>query len=232
MFNEATGSPLAIDHGRNFQYIAPRDRDVTNTMDGFERYVTGTSLEGLEPLRSYSNSVNERHAHSVKTAESYQDTVDWWDHAGPKIKATLEKRLEQIKDPEVREHISRNFNARAGWLDELSRDGVTSHGLDWYRAKVPLYKPGELTEEEQEDPQIIAKQHERNQAKRMAVAAARKEGRDAKVADKQWMAAMPLQPAHLHEIPWDQRKDHPGFKAHIEAYNKWYASRPKGQVPK
>ena len=74
----------------------------------------------------------------MKAMDAYRPVFDWWGESGPKIRQTFHDRLSQIKDPNVRAHLKRNFDARADWLDERSRMGIENYGVtDWHKDPFP-----------------------------------------------------------------------------------------------
>ncbi|NDG27220.1 MAG: hypothetical protein EB120_08605, partial [Proteobacteria bacterium] len=79
---------------------------------------------------------------------------DWWGRVGKNVRDTMYKHLEAIKNPEVRAHIKRNFDARADWLDERAEMGIENYGEDWHHDSVPQYRPHEKTDEEVEQEKI------------------------------------------------------------------------------
>lgn len=95
----------------------------------------------------------------MRHLENYAPIInEWWPQASPKVRAEMAKQLEQIKDPKVREHIQRNFDARADMLDGMARDNLENHGDDWYKQAAPHYLPGERTDEEIEREKWRAQQ--------------------------------------------------------------------------
>jgi hypothetical protein len=55
------------------------------------------------------------------------ELADWWKSARPAVDAAMRRRLDLIHDPEVRDHIQRNFEARASRLD-----GHDLTSLSWF----------------------------------------------------------------------------------------------------
>jgi 8-oxo-dGTP pyrophosphatase MutT (NUDIX family) len=138
---------LAIDHSRSFQYNntyehkwKARRHQPKEIKDRIGLYIDGHSKPGIATIiiKSYYD-----HAKQVAEVNAWNSAFDWWAEASPKIRATMEKRLEQIRDPEIRDHIRRNFNERAKHLDDIARWGVDNFGTDWYNIPVRLYRPGE-----------------------------------------------------------------------------------------
>jgi hypothetical protein len=162
--------------------------------------------------------------------DRYTPVFKWWGEVGGKVRQAFHDRLGQIKDPEVRDHLKRNFDARADFLDERAKLGLPTYGGDWHRDGVPVYKPGELTEDEQADPDIVRAHLERTQAK----AAAQKEARRQKQKDKnsyqEWLGAMPAFPAELGDLPQAKREALPAWKQYVKDYEGWNKKRPRPVV--
>ena len=66
---------------------------------------------------------------------------EWWPKVRDNVVKTMEQRLGQIKDPETREHIRRNFHARVRWLNDRADHGIENFGTDWYNDPVNWYAP-------------------------------------------------------------------------------------------
>jgi ADP-ribose pyrophosphatase YjhB (NUDIX family) len=167
MVNDKIGAPLAIDNARNFQYVTPH-RMGDQRDERFSNYVRPTALGQLDPLlhsfpvSSEGGSWSQRSNDAVQKArlnaiDRYRPTFEWWGQNAPKIKQTFSDRLKQIKDPAVKEHLQRNFDARAAWLDDRAKHGLENFGQDWYDDPVDLYKPGEVTDDEKENPEVVAR---------------------------------------------------------------------------
>ncbi len=203
MFNAETAAPLAIDHSRNFQYVsAPNGKGA----DSFGNYVNGSAIGNAEALHSHTGILrqsgetdhdyqhrrsNAIHSALVDSVNRYSDAFDWWGEAGPKIRQTFHDRLSQIKDPEVADHLKRNFDARADWLDERAKFGVGNYGLGtWHSEEVPLYPPGTLTEDEKSDPVATARAASLK-ADRAVRKKKMKEKAEIIAAAKEWMANQP-----------------------------------------
>lgn len=147
---------LAVDHSRSFQYVAPngkgakwvaRSKQPRVLEDSFGPYHTESAIQNASPFAP-SDQKNHYDA-SMKAMEAYQPAFEWWGEVGSKVRDTFHKRLEQIKDPTVRAHLKRNFDARADWLDERARFGVENFGVtDWHRDPIPMYRPNEKTDDE------------------------------------------------------------------------------------
>lgn len=153
LYDQEKGGPLAVDHSRNFQYVSPRTGVSPPTIggDAFRPYVDHSAVSGFAPLldmKAYKGKLYDAQLQAIK---DWEPTFDWWEKVGDKVRQTFHNRLTQIKDPEVRAHMKRNFDERASWLDDRAKHGISNFGIDWYRDPVRMYKPGELTDDEQED---------------------------------------------------------------------------------
>ncbi len=165
---------LAVDHSRSFQYISPRDEHMKwsaptkrprELNDNFGDYHNESSLQYASPF-IVPNRLNETknfYDRQMKTLRSYAPAFDWWGEQSPKIRAEMGKQLEQIKDPETKAHIQRNFDARADWLDERAKLGLENYGTDWYEDPVKMFRPGEKSDDElrQESDRHAREEYER-----------------------------------------------------------------------
>ncbi len=168
MVNNVTGRPLAIDNSRNYQYVAPHYRGDHKT-EKFADYVRESALGQLDPLLHQvsvapgnANDMSIRRSNAVNQSlmgaiERYKPAFEWWGEKSPEIRKTFHDRLAQIKDPAVREHLARNFDARADWLDERAKIGLQNYGKTWFNDEIPMYRPGEVTEDEMENPEVVAR---------------------------------------------------------------------------
>lgn len=147
------GQVLAIDHGKSFQYLAPKHAEAKwtpankrmQTDDRFEDYHSGTGVDAISPWTpSATNSVVRKE----ERMKAYQPTFDWWGQVGNNVRQEFGKHLQQIKDPEIRDHMQRNFNARADWLDDRAKRGLENFGDDWHEDPIPMYRPGEAAPNE------------------------------------------------------------------------------------
>ena len=148
------GAPLAIDHSRNFQYLSPGGSENKfvplkrkNKLDSFGDYISRSAIGKLtQPLSATLAGSKDQWLH-----EKWRPVLDWWQDSSPKIRETFDNRLNQIKDPKVKEHLKRNFNERANWLDEAA-SGDSENGADydrdWYKRRVPIYHPEDKSESE------------------------------------------------------------------------------------
>ena len=169
LIKPVNGEPLAIDHSRSFQYINThkskwdsekelsrlRDRGME---DSLEPYIEESAISLLDPLPRNASLYNpfgkrlsdkERYNRIDNHREQWQKVYDWFAQNSDKMSQVLDKRLEQIKDPVIRKHIKRNFNARKDQLDEMADFGLGNYGRDdWYKNQIPLYQPNEMTDQE------------------------------------------------------------------------------------
>ena len=202
-----TGQPLAIDHSRSFQYKAARvsmDRKVSG-QDRFSDYVNQSSISTIDPMLRHipaESGIPGAQAPVWKQQEDaierYNPTFEWWGENSPKIREAFHQRLGQIQDPDVRDHLKRNFDARADFLDDRARHGVDNFGADWYNDRVSNYQPGELTEDEQEDPAVVEEQARRRsvefQKQKEHRARTRAYNKKMKELTQHWEAARPNMP--------------------------------------
>lgn len=179
MVDPVTGKTTAIDHSRSFQYMRPAKfkwekkktfkdfrassrypeikEDTIGPYLGMDPDNHNTSVEKLSPFPSEFidgetlEKRNSFHDRQMQYLEDYKPTFEWWESASPKIKAEMENQLQMIRDPEIRAHVKRNFDARARQLDQMAELGPENFGTDWYKSSVPHYLPGELTDQEQDE---------------------------------------------------------------------------------
>lgn len=150
LVNQGTGAPLAVDHSRSFQYISPRSH-ITGPESGdrFENYHRDTAIDDVFAFQDRDRG-RPLYDRQREASNDYDPVFDWWGEVGNNVRKAFHERLDSIKDPEVRGHLKRNFDARADWLDERAKFGIGNYGLDWYNDHVPMYKPGQQTDEEKE----------------------------------------------------------------------------------
>jgi 8-oxo-dGTP pyrophosphatase MutT (NUDIX family) len=148
---------LALDHSRSFQYANnhahkwQKRRDQPRHLeDQFGHYGStysqGSALKYLAPVEGNQFTRQDPYA----WVNDWTPVFDWWGQNSDAVKAAMNKRLDQIKDPEVRKHIERNFNERTRYLDERANIGIEHYGDDWYKHPVPQYRPSEKTDSELE----------------------------------------------------------------------------------
>lgn len=151
---------LAIDHSRSFQYHNNYDykhsrhsEHPKEMNDRFGPYAVHSSIDCVAPFLDtrQHDLASRRH----QTLKDYAPIFDWWGEVSPKVRAEMTKHLEQIKDDHVRNHVRRNFEARADWLDERENLGLENYGTDWYKDPVPLYKFGQMTDHEKHLTELL-----------------------------------------------------------------------------
>jgi GNAT superfamily N-acetyltransferase len=142
MFRE-DGTPLAIDHSRSFQYAN------THETKGFPRHHVA-SLPMDKKVDSISHYIEKAPAmyqvlYGKNPSTEWENTINnWWPTVSKKVVQTMQARLQQIKDPNVRKHIENNFMARVKHLDEMASLDVNNFGqFDWHETPVPHYSFGE-----------------------------------------------------------------------------------------
>lgn len=211
MVHNTTGAPLAIDNARNFQYISPHRRQY-GPKETFEHYFEHSALDQLEPISKPSpvkvdpGAVdangkfvipdrhlaisNSLHAARMDTIERFTPTFEWWGDNSAKIRQSFNERLQLIKDQPTREHIARNFNERADWLDERARMGIENYGQDWFRDRVQLYRPGEVTDEESNSTEMFNRAQQLKNPGRV-VKKPKPTKNEAQLAFNQWVGDRP-----------------------------------------
>jgi hypothetical protein len=160
---ESTGgtSLLGIDHSRNFQYMAPnaklaniaRSKRTPNQADSFGNYHLGSAIDKASPFfpPSRGRDINDYYDRQMGALDSYKPIFDWWGTQSQNVRKAMDTRLEQIKDPVIKAHIKRNFDARADWLDDRAKHGLEQFGTDWYKDPVEHYYPDQKTDEEKKE---------------------------------------------------------------------------------
>ncbi len=146
---------LACDHSRNFQYKAaskPFHRWDKNKQeevrtpgdmeeDNLGNYARGGAIQGI--LKPPSHGTKE-HDKANKYREDWAQTIqEWWPTVSQSLRKEMDRHLESIRNPTLKEHIHRNFHARADLLDEMANMGVDNYGFDdWDDTPVPMYQYG------------------------------------------------------------------------------------------
>jgi hypothetical protein len=115
------GTPLAIDHGSAWSYGKASKKN-----DGFFPQfrmspVAFSSLIGRDAL----------------SPSRYANAFKWWSQQAPAVRAAFSKRLELLKDEELRKNFARNFELRAKWLDDAAEKTPTSSDV-LERVKHPI----------------------------------------------------------------------------------------------
>ena len=160
---QGNGHLLALDHSRSFQYLRPNNASKW-TDDRKIKFMRqqGMSFKGQPPdedqvgyyiFGSKGHNIGRNilpeldierdRDNQVQNVERFEPTVAWWGKNSEAVKNEMKRQLEAIKDPAIRAHIWRNFNARAKVLDQFHQFGLDNHGLDWYNTAAPIYKVGE-----------------------------------------------------------------------------------------
>lgn len=144
---------LSIDHSRSFQYLnnhghkwdKPADtwklarREPDTFSDQFRYYLWGVGMDRPTSLKLVLPQKPRTHEEMRDFTTKYGEPLfDWWEQASPKVKAEFKRRLGSIKDDAVRQHMTRNFDERAKWLDERVKFGIGNYGT-WYNDPVNQY---------------------------------------------------------------------------------------------
>ncbi len=165
-------SIIAYDHGRNFQYLNTHDnkhrahmKGDDRIVDSFAPYVENSAIRTVDKLidNNYKRDAQGIYqppgdAPYEQTMRNYEPVFKWWGEVAPKVKAAFHSRLSAIKDPEVRDHLVRNFNARAQWLDDRAHYGLDHFGHTWYNDPIDIFRPGEKSFREKSSPAPKPKQ--------------------------------------------------------------------------
>jgi 8-oxo-dGTP pyrophosphatase MutT (NUDIX family) len=169
---------MAIDHSRSFQYVnnhhhkwdgRAKVKKVRNLEDSMRPYLFGDARNGPTGLTRVLPSRPRTWEDKQNFLQDYaKPTFDWWAEAGPKIREAMYQQLEHIKVPEVKEHIRRNFDERAKWLDERADMGIENYGTDWYDDPVTQYHPDQKSDQEHEEEarKRAIEEYEREEAER------------------------------------------------------------------
>lgn len=146
LWDPAARQFLAVDHSRSFQYVSPTKwerKGGSDEPDSLSNYFTTrddqTALDDADPaLREKDLTEDEANgkwtdqeydaaeaafnrAEEARHLREWAPVMEWWSENGAAARRTMAKRLKLLKDPAVREHVSRNFSARADHLDGLAR---------------------------------------------------------------------------------------------------------------
>ena len=151
---------LAIDHSRSFQYVnnhqykwdkAKDLKRIPEMSEKFAPYIAPT-IGAIGHVDRYDRqgTREQQYAIDMRRLQNYVPTFEWWGDNSQKIRSAMYEQLQHIKDPETRAHIRRNFDARADWLDERAKHGLENYGTDWHRDEVPMYRPGEISDDEKQ----------------------------------------------------------------------------------
>jgi hypothetical protein len=136
--------PLAIDHALAFQYAAPKwhPRHVArmNRDDGVLSYHRDQAWENLVPAIPRPTAdwgMDDVRVREEAGAAAYGPALAWWRGASPAVKAAMDRRLDLIRHPGLRDHVSQNFNRRAAFLDAAAegRQHLFDGSVPMYRSK-------------------------------------------------------------------------------------------------
>lgn len=130
---EGKSNLLAIDHERNFQYfrnpytqfadtativkspdLSEKDKGKISLADFFKR--------GLE---SHYNDWKEK-VSNKEEEEGFEDLKYWWNKHSDPIKKEFLKHVQHISNPDVREHVMKNFIERHQAFDNWSKSEKSS----------------------------------------------------------------------------------------------------------
>jgi hypothetical protein len=167
MFAREDGQPFAVDHSRSFQYTnIPKhkwdlNQEQVNRLSRSGEMMRDRFSDYVNPARNPNKSVigpfmpeGEMDARTdgrsdMTTLKAWQPIFeDWWPKNRDNIVKTMQSRLQQIRDPEVKAHINRNFMSRVKFMDDRAHFGLDNHGLDWYNDGADWYMPGQKSDEE------------------------------------------------------------------------------------
>lgn len=163
LVNPDTGKLLAVDHSRSFQYINnhehkwnPKTQQPRLMNDRIRPYHADSAIDHLDPFFNATGAPKPRinvplYDRQMDRLKTYMPEIEWWGQHSPKIRATMAEQLQHIKNPEVREHVRRNFEARADQLDQMAEFGLDNFGVDWHNVDTSQFRPGELTDQELEE---------------------------------------------------------------------------------
>lgn len=138
---QADGSPrasriLAIDHGRSFQYKSSVKRVQTHDMFGFSipKHEQADPMQDdlLHYLGAMGIQAIDRHnwGTPIHSPDAYlPELSSWWPNVRDSIVSSMNHQLGAIKDPSVRDHISRNFMSRVSFLDRLVTLAHNPHNI-------------------------------------------------------------------------------------------------------
>lgn len=120
--------PVAIDHDRNFQYIKKRKDPGSN----FNNFVT--------PALTFNRNHNQIINFLNKNPEISSNINSWWEDHGESILNEFNKNLEFLKDPHLKEVISKNFTDRWNYINDYLISSPIEYLLtDEYH--IPIYEP-------------------------------------------------------------------------------------------
>lgn len=129
MVNDNKDRLLAIDHGLAFQY---RPHFFEEHRDPGDRPHQGHFSKSF--FEGYQGSASKEIA--GYNPRGFADSFKWWSQVGPRVRQSFDGFLPHIRDAALREHIRHNFHARADWLDEKARNGVSKDDTIWMADRV------------------------------------------------------------------------------------------------
>lgn len=127
-------SLLAIDHDNNFQYTKPlsaiglreRTRDLDNPSAAIEADTPATFIN----KSALGTALKAAPATEKKTRKAFHD---WWIEHADGIRSAFEQQSQQIIDPEIKEHIQKNFDRRfqmiQKWAEPDTENNFESTGF-------------------------------------------------------------------------------------------------------
>lgn len=89
-----TLQPLAIDHGFALQYRVKKNPGVF--FGHWDKF----------------------------TPRDWNDAFKWWGAVGGRVREELDRQLETVRNPKIKQHIKENFEKRAEWADRKAKEGV------------------------------------------------------------------------------------------------------------
>lgn len=127
---------LAIDHERNFQYQQTVRHHCLGPppKPGAPRWFRAGSgrLHDETPLDYAEVPFGFRGLQQNSFFEGHEAYLDWWKEKAPAIKEAFNQQLMLINDPHVRDHLKRNFQTRAEWMDRFAQY-VEANGKQYHQ---------------------------------------------------------------------------------------------------
>ncbi len=148
LYDGGSGNLLSVDNSRSFQYNRPGHLKWTkdgafkkssdNDVDALVHYLSSGVLSGTG-IPTWAGFSKNASVSTPEAQEGMNKVMQWWQDASPKVKEEFERHLTAIKDEHLRDHLRRNFHARAEHLDYMSKFPMEDQGDDWDVTAVPLY---------------------------------------------------------------------------------------------
>lgn len=142
MLSSDEGYGLAIDHGLSFQY-------TSNMKDKWDTTKSGRDTIGAYINRKYSAGQALLGPHDAIAmplkASPYVQVMKWWGNNSSKAKMAIKNQLKFVKDKKLKDHIWKNFKARAELLDSWAEFGLENFGAgaggasEWLNHVVPIH---------------------------------------------------------------------------------------------